>query len=84
MNASLNDIDLWKTEIEAIKRKVAAISNETDSFVAFYGSSSIRLWDTLQEDLAPNQTINLGFGGSSYFWCNYFFEDVFQQLSFFM
>src|SRR5208337_3077981 len=33
--------------------------------VAFYGSSSIRLWETLQEDFPGIGVVNLGFGGSS-------------------
>jgi lysophospholipase L1-like esterase len=32
--------------------------------VVFVGSSSIRLWDTLAEDMAPLPVLNRGFGGS--------------------
>jgi lysophospholipase L1-like esterase len=32
--------------------------------IVFVGSSSIRLWDTLEEDLAPLPVLNRGFGGS--------------------
>ena len=39
----------------------------------FYGSSSIRLWDTLAEDIDPG-VVNLGFGGSTLQACDYFFE----------
>ncbi len=39
----------------------------------FYGSSSIRLWTTLSEDVDP-RVINLGFGGSTLEACNHFFE----------
>jgi lysophospholipase L1-like esterase len=41
----------------------------------FYGSSSIRLWDTLAEDVGPG-ILNLGFGGSTLEACNYFFERI--------
>lgn len=33
--------------------------------ILFMGSSSIRLWSTLAEDMAPYKTIKRGFGGSS-------------------
>ncbi len=38
----------------------------------FYGSSSIRLWETLAEDVGPG-VLNLGFGGSTVQACDYFF-----------
>jgi lysophospholipase L1-like esterase len=41
--------------------------------VAFYGSSSIRLWDTLDEDLPGVPAVNLGFGGSTLAACAHFF-----------
>jgi lysophospholipase L1-like esterase len=41
--------------------------------VAFYGSSSIRLWETLDDDLPGVPTVNLGFGGSTLAACAYFF-----------
>ncbi|MFL6465518.1 MAG: SGNH/GDSL hydrolase family protein [Bryobacteraceae bacterium] len=42
--------------------------------VAFYGSSTIRLWDNLAGDLADTRALNLGFGGSTLEACAYFFE----------
>lgn len=42
--------------------------------VVFYGSSSIRLWDTLVQDFAGERVVNLGFGGSTMEACAYFFE----------
>jgi lysophospholipase L1-like esterase len=38
----------------------------------FYGSSSIRLWDTLAEDVGPG-ILNLAFGGSTLEACDHFF-----------
>jgi len=44
----------------------------------FYGSSSIRLWDTLKADFAPvaggRRLLNLGFGGSTLAACDHFFD----------
>ncbi len=42
--------------------------------VVFYGSSSIRLWNTLQEDFPFIQTVNLGFGGSTLAAGSWFFN----------
>ncbi len=35
--------------------------------IVFYGSSSIRLWDSLAADMAPLRVVNRGFGGSQLF-----------------
>lgn len=35
--------------------------------VVFVGSSSIRLWETLERDMAPARVLNRGFGGSRLF-----------------
>ncbi len=46
--------------------------------ILFYGSSSVRLWETLQTDFAPfaggRPLVNLGFGGSTLEACDYFFD----------
>lgn len=44
--------------------------------VAFYGSSSIRLWDHLPEDLNNPHALNLGFGGSTLAACVHFFDQL--------
>jgi len=33
--------------------------------ILFTGSSSIKMWKTLEQDMAPMQVINRGFGGST-------------------
>src|SRR4051812_38102470 len=47
---------------------------------AFYGSSSIRLWDDLAADLGSSRVVNRGFGGSTLEACGYFFERVIPPL----
>ncbi len=42
--------------------------------VAFYGSSSMRLWESLEEHFSSNGVINLAFGGSTMAACAWFFE----------
>ena len=44
--------------------------------VAFYGSSSIRLWSTLAADLGNPRALNLGFGGSTLAACVHFFDQL--------
>ena len=44
--------------------------------VLFIGSSSIRLWQTLAEDMAPLPVLNRGFGGSSIADANYYFDRI--------
>jgi hypothetical protein len=41
--------------------------------VVFYGSSSIRLWETLAEDFPGLPVVNAGFGGSTLAACAHFF-----------
>jgi lysophospholipase L1-like esterase len=40
----------------------------------FYGSSTIRMWNRLGEDLGIPNAINLGFGGSTFEACRRYFE----------
>jgi lysophospholipase L1-like esterase len=40
----------------------------------FYGSSSIRMWSSLAQDLGSTCAVNLGFGGSTLEACVWFFE----------
>lgn len=48
---------------EAIAKTVAA-RGQVERPVVFVGSSSIRRWSTLAEDMAPIEVVNHGFGGS--------------------
>ncbi len=43
-----------------------------------YGSSSIRLWEGMYDDLKPLKPINLGFGGSTLAACVWFFDRVME------
>ncbi|MEM9420340.1 MAG: SGNH/GDSL hydrolase family protein [Planctomycetota bacterium] len=60
---------------DAIARRESAVSNQFPAGpVVFYGSSSIRLWQTLEQDFPHTWTANLGFGGSTLEACDHFFE----------
>jgi len=41
-------------------------TSETGQEILFIGSSSIRLWDSIETDMAPYATIRRGFGGANY------------------
>lgn len=80
MKNELIDIVQYENEINALEKKILD-HKDKEQLVAFYGSSSIRLWDSLQEDLHPLNAINLGFGGSSFSWCTYYFDRIFDRLN---
>ena len=80
MNPEPDDLNMWEEEISLLVQKSRNYREQND-LIAFYGSSSIRLWEQMESDLTPHQVLNLGFGGSSYFWCDLHFEEVFQALN---
>jgi len=57
------DPAFFADEIEAFAEQDAA-APPPDAPIVFVGSSSIRRWDTLADDLAPFPVLNRGFGGS--------------------
>lgn len=48
--------------------------------LVFYGSSSIRLWHSLNTDFADYHPINLGFGGSTLAACVWYFDRIMAGL----
>ena len=62
-----------------LHRRVTKLENQDELYV-FYGSSSVRLWVHMREDLKPLYTLNLGFGGSTYAWCLHYFEEIFEDV----
>lgn len=71
--------DIWKKEILRLKKRIEKLPHQ-DNLIVFFGSSSIRLWVNMVMDLSPLNVLNLGFGGSSFEWCNYYFDELFQDL----
>ena len=55
--------EVWETSIGAYEASDVESPPDPGSIV-FTGSSSILLWDTLAEDMAPMAVLNRGFGGS--------------------
>ena len=62
--AVANDVDKWESAIAAFENDDQNNSYPNDS-IMFVGSSSIRLWKTLAEDMAPYHVIQRGFGGAT-------------------
>lgn len=64
------DPRVWEGAVWSIERRIrrqvtaADASSNTAPRVVFAGSSSIRRWRTLAADMAPLQTLNVGFGGA--------------------
>jgi len=66
----------YEEEVQALERAARDRAGAGRPPV-FYGSSSIRLWDTLAEDFDP-RVLNLGFGGSTLEACDHFFHRLIQ------
>ena len=71
---------IWCNEIKRLKRRVAKLPTQ-DNLIAFYGSSSVRLWVNMKRDLSPFNVVNLGFGGSTFAWCIHYFDEIFVEAS---
>jgi lysophospholipase L1-like esterase len=55
--------DAWETEIRSFEQS-DRVAPPRAGVIVFTGSSSIRLWDTLGDNMKPLDVINRGFGGS--------------------
>jgi Lysophospholipase L1 and related esterases len=67
--------DFYKDAIDEFKEKDKVTSHPED-LILFTGSSSIRFWGSLEEDMAPHAVLNRGFGGSHIAHVNYHFNEV--------
>ena len=67
-------------DVQAIEERLKGWTQPED-LIAFYGSSSLRLWSSMEQDLAPLNVINLGFGGASYDYCVHYFDRIFKDLT---
>jgi hypothetical protein len=60
---SLPEVKAWEPEIKKFEQLDSSETYQEKSIV-FAGSSSIRLWSTLKEDMAPYPVIQRGYGGA--------------------
>ncbi|WP_448702372.1 GDSL-type esterase/lipase family protein [Mucilaginibacter sp. AW1-3] len=64
----------YEDEIKRLENLRSEIVDAPDTL--FYGSSTIRLWESLADDFRNFNAINLGFGGSTLAACTWFFDRV--------
>ena len=67
-------MDWYEEEVGELIQRRDALPYEPQTI--FYGSSTIRLWETLYDDFKDCQPVNLGFGGSTLASCVWFFERI--------
>jgi glycerophosphoryl diester phosphodiesterase len=60
---ALPEVLAWEKDIQKFE-ELDKTESYPDNSILFMGSSSIRLWSTLEKDMAPYPAINRGFGGS--------------------
>ena len=53
----------YESEIKQLEKRIKE-KTKIKNLVVFYGSSTVRLWSTLEEDFPGINTLNLGFGGA--------------------
>ena len=54
----------FKDEVKEIQEKVNTTWDSEKPTIVFTGSSSVRMWEDLQERFPNKQILNTGFGGS--------------------
>ena len=60
---SLPEVQAWESEIREFEQ-LDKTETYSDDAIIFAGSSSIRLWTTLEKDMAPYPVIQRGYGGA--------------------
>ncbi|WBO83641.1 SGNH/GDSL hydrolase family protein [Hymenobacter yonginensis] len=65
----------WTQELRAFARQ-DSLTPPLRKPILFYGSSSIRKWETLRQDFPGRPVLNRGFGGSRFPDALYFFEKL--------
>lgn len=65
-------MSFYEQEIRELEQQKS--KNSIQPGTIFYGSSTIRLWENLQEDFKTYEPLNLGFGGSTLAACTWFFD----------
>jgi lysophospholipase L1-like esterase len=66
-------MEWYEAEVRALEH-LRNTRKQVEAPAVFYGSSTIRLWSTLAQDLGNPRALNLGFGGSTLEACFWFFE----------
>lgn len=64
----------YEDDVKQLEKKAQNLNFVPETL--FYGSSSIRLWSSLNKDFPDYKPLNLGFGGSTLAACVWFFERI--------
>lgn len=68
----------YEPDVKQVEERKEQVENPK---TLFYGSSSIRLWDSLYEDFNGYKPLNMGFGGSTLAACIVYFERLMAGLN---
>ena len=69
----------YENDVRQVEQQIKALRYEPSTI--FYGSSSIRLWNSLYDDFRPFQPFNMGFGGSTLEACVHFFPRMMKEMN---
>ena len=72
--------DIFEEEVRELEKIIPHHKNQKN-LIVFYGSSTIRLWPGLKQDMDPLNVLNLGFGGSNFPACAHYFDRIFKTLT---
>jgi len=67
----------YEPDVKGVEQRKEKVQNPK---ILFYGSSSIRLWTTLEEDFKEYAPLNMGFGGSTLAACIVYFDRLMKDL----
>jgi len=67
--------DFYQEAIDKFKEE-DKVTLPPENLILFTGSSSIRFWGSLKEDMAPHSVLNRGFGGAHIAHVNYHFNEI--------
>jgi len=69
----------YENDVRQVEQQIKTLRYEPSTI--FYGSSSIRLWNSLYDDFKPFQPVNMGFGGSTLEACVHFFPRMMKEMN---
>jgi lysophospholipase L1-like esterase len=75
VRAARGDPTVWEPEIRRLEREDRR-GMPPEGVIVFTGSSSIRFWKTLENDMAPLPVLNRGFGGSQIFEATHYVDRI--------
>src|ERR1039457_660520 len=68
-------MEWYEQEVNAMEERLR-VSPPPPGLVVFYGSSSMRMWESLEDDFCDIGGRNLAFGGSTLDACAWYFEQL--------